>query len=150
MNTNTSGASAVNVIGSGTELVGDLFSSGDVRIDGKLRGAVKTQGKLVVGEQGFIEGAISCKNAEIAGTVKATVVVEGLLSLHRSARLEGEIEINKLAIEPGAKFSGTCKMGQVAAAQASVKKAMPGKRLAEAQASAFKKKDERAKEGKQL
>ena len=33
--------------------------------------------------------------------------------LLKTAKLQGEISTNKLAIEPGAIFSGNCKMGAV-------------------------------------
>ena len=36
-----------------------------------------------------------------------------LLSLKSTAKLQGEISTNKLSIEPGAIFSGNCKMGAV-------------------------------------
>ena len=57
----------INSITSGTKLQGDLVSSGDVRIDGHLIGSVKTQGRLVLGETGVLEGQVSCKTAVISG-----------------------------------------------------------------------------------
>ena len=41
------------------------------------------------------------------------VIVAELLSLKSTANLLGEIETNKLAIEPGANFTGNCSMGAV-------------------------------------
>ena len=65
----TSGA--VNIIGIGTIITGDIQSKGDIRIDGTLKGAVKTSGKVVVGQAGIIEGDVECNNADIAGTLNA-------------------------------------------------------------------------------
>ena len=61
---------ARNLIGNGTTFKGDIESNGDIRIDGKLIGSVKSNGKVSVGPTGFIEGDIICKQAEIAGNVK--------------------------------------------------------------------------------
>jgi cytoskeletal protein CcmA (bactofilin family) len=43
--------------------------------------------------------------------VKAHIKVTELLSLKANAVVSGDIFTNKLAIEPGAVFTGACKMG---------------------------------------
>ena len=103
----------VNTISKGTKLKGDLSSSGDIRIDGTLNGSINTKGRLVVGETGFVEGQIRCQNAIVAGKLQATINTEELLMLKSSARLSGEVVTGKLAIEPGAIFTGKCSMGQI-------------------------------------
>jgi cytoskeletal protein CcmA (bactofilin family) len=104
---------SVNIIGAGTSIEGDVVSSGDIRIDGNLKGTLKTRGKLVVGPSGSIEGQISCQNADISGNLRGKLVVAELLALKSTAKLNGEITTGKLAIEPGADFSGSCSMGGV-------------------------------------
>ena len=107
----TSGA--VNIIGIGTIITGDIQSKGDIRIDGTLKGAVKTSGKVVVGQAGIIEGDVECNNADIAGSLNAKISVAQLLSLKATAKLTGDLVTNKLGIEPGAAFTGHCSMGAV-------------------------------------
>lgn len=102
-----------NMIKAGTEIKGDIKCSGDIRIDGVLLGSLNTEGRLVVGESGRIEGNVTCKNADLSGTIRAKINVQELLSLKASCNLEGEISTNKLHIEPGANFTGNCKMGGV-------------------------------------
>ena len=101
----------INFIAKGSRLEGDLTSEGDIRIDGHLSGAVKTQGRLVLGETGAIDGEVFCKTGIIAGELKASITSEDLLTLRSTAKLTGEINAGKLAIEPGAVFSGKCSMG---------------------------------------
>ena len=101
------------MIKSGTEIIGDIKCTGDIRIDGMLRGSLHTEGRLVVGDSGKIEGNISCKNGDLSGTIRAKVIVHELLSLKAACNLEGEISTNKLHIEPGANFTGNCQMGGV-------------------------------------
>ena len=102
-----------NMIKAGTEIKGDIKCSGDIRIDGVLIGSLSTEGRLVVGESGRIEGNIKCKNADISGTIRAKISIQELLSLKASCNFEGEISTNKLHIEPGASFTGNCQMGGV-------------------------------------
>ena len=102
---------SVNIIGNGTDINGNIKTNGDLRIDGFIKGTIQATGKVVIGSTGKVEGEISCQNADISGEVKAHIKVNELLSLKASAIVTGDILTNKLAIEPGATFTGACKMG---------------------------------------
>ncbi|HLN20843.1 MAG TPA: polymer-forming cytoskeletal protein [Bacteroidales bacterium] len=106
-NTNT-----INLISSGTEINGDISSSGDIRIDGTVTGTLNTKGKVVLGPTGKVKGEITCKNSEISGVIEGRITVSQLLNLKASSRILGDISTSKLSIEPGAKFSGNCKMSE--------------------------------------
>ena len=109
----TENTAVVNMIGTGTTINGDIQSKGDIRVDGTLKGSVTTEGKVVLGRDGVIEGDVVCKNADVSGILKAKITVSQLLSLKTSAKLNGDITTNKLSIEPGAEFTGSCSMGAV-------------------------------------
>ena len=55
----------VNLIGVGTNIVGEVNSSGDIRVDGTLSGAINTKGKVVIGSTGMVEGNINAANIGI-------------------------------------------------------------------------------------
>ena len=101
------------MIGEGTVITGDVQSKGDIRVDGTLKGSVKTSGKVVLGKSGIIEGDVVCADADVSGIIKAKISVAQLLSLKSTAKLNGDIITNKLSIEPGASFTGSCSMGAV-------------------------------------
>ena len=84
---NEKSSSAVNAIGQGSTIKGDIITEGDLRIDGSLIGTINTKGRLVLGETGIVEGEVVCQNALIAGTVKARIQVTELLSLKATANL---------------------------------------------------------------
>lgn len=110
---NNTSEPSVNLIGAGTFIEGDITTNGDIRIDGTLTGSINVKGKLVVGVSGSIEGEIICQNADVSGTIKGKIGVSELLSLKASSKLNGDIITNKIAVEPGATFSGSCSMGGV-------------------------------------
>jgi len=110
-NAKGSGAGMPNHINSETIIEGSIKASGNLRIDGTLRGSLECQGRLVIGTSGVIEGEIKCENAEIEGHIKANITVADLLTLKATARINGDIITKKLSIEPGATFSGSCSMG---------------------------------------
>jgi cytoskeletal protein CcmA (bactofilin family) len=107
----TETTTAINLIGAGTEITGDVNSNGDIRIDGMLTGNLKTAGKVVIGETGKVKGEIDCKNSEVLGEIQGKIKVSDLLSLKATSKIFGDILTKKLAIEPGSIFTGNCKMG---------------------------------------
>lgn len=106
-------APARNRIGPETTIKGDIISDGNFRIDGTLEGSINTKGKVVVGEKGLIQGDVFCQNADVEGIIKGKLQVAQLLALKSTANIHGDILVDKLSIEPGANFTGSCKMGAV-------------------------------------
>jgi cytoskeletal protein CcmA (bactofilin family) len=102
-----------NHINSDTVIEGSIKAKGNFRLDGKLTGTLECQGRVVIGASGSVEGEIRCENAEIEGSIKANIYVSDLLSLKSTAKVHGDIVSKKLAIEPGAIFTGACSMGGV-------------------------------------
>jgi cytoskeletal protein CcmA (bactofilin family) len=103
-------STSINLISNGTEINGDIKSTGDIRIDGSLTGNLNVKGKVVIGPTGKISGEVICKNSEVSGYIEGKITVGELLSLKASSTIIGDIATLKLSIEPGAKFSGNCKM----------------------------------------
>ncbi len=101
---------SVNFLGKGTSIKGDIISNGDIRIDGIVSGIINSTGKVVVGSSGKVDGEITCMNAEVEGILRVKLNVTELLSLKATSNVRGEVVAGKLAIEPGALFTGTCRM----------------------------------------
>lgn len=101
----------LNRIVEGTVIEGEIKSESNIRIDGIVKGMTTTQGRLVIGPNGVIEGEVVCRNADIEGTLNGKITASELLSLKSTSKLTGDIVSRRLAIEPGAVFTGTCTMG---------------------------------------
>ncbi len=99
-----------NRIVSGTVIKGDIVSEADFRFDGELIGNFQSTGKLVLGPTGVITGDIVCMNADIEGTFSGNIQVTELLNIKSQATINGQVVVGKLSVEPGANFTGTCKM----------------------------------------
>ena len=101
----------VNVIANGTQLEGNIVTNGDLRVDGIVKGNIVSKAKVIVGREGRVEGNITCSNIEIEGHINAeSLNVSNLISMKATANMTGNIAAGKIAIEPGAEFSGNCKM----------------------------------------
>ena len=107
---NETETAAINLISNGTDITGDIKSNGDIRIDGSLTGSLNTKGKVVIGPTGKVSGEVVCKHSEVSGTVEGKLIVSQLLILKVSSKILGDIATSKLSIEPGARFTGNCKM----------------------------------------
>ena len=108
---------ARNLIGKGTVIKGDVESSGDIRVDGRLIGSLKSNGKIVVGQTGVVEGDLTCKQADISGVVKGILKCEELTALKSTSKVEVELLTKQLLIEVGAVFTGKCQMTQPSVVQ---------------------------------
>lgn len=100
-----------NVIGKGTVLTGDIETYGNIRIEGKVVGNVKSKSKIALGNGSQIDGNLIAQNADLEGEVKGRIEISELLVLKSTAIVHGDILTGKLVVEPGAVFNGSCKMG---------------------------------------
>lgn len=110
LNNMASDSTARNIIGQGTTIKGDIASGGDFRIDGQLIGSISSDGKIVIGQSGIVQGEVQCKQADISGLIDAKMEVEELTVLKATAKFKGHLTTEKIAIEVGAQFTGECKM----------------------------------------
>lgn len=100
----------VSRISAGTVIKGEINSPNDLRIDGRFEGRIVSEGRVVVGEKAEIEGDIVCENLDFWGKLTGNIFVRDTLTLKDSCEVKGELHIQRLVVELGAKFDGVCKM----------------------------------------
>lgn len=98
-------------IGKGTSVEGDLTTVGNIRIDGDVKGNVTCKSKIVLGQSSYVEGTVLAQNGEIGGEIQGSIEISELLVLRPTAVIHGDIVTNKLVVESGATFNGSCRMG---------------------------------------
>jgi len=103
---------------SGSHLQGELSFDTSFRVDGKLTGSVASEGDLIVGESGEIDGEIRVGQVFISGTVRGKVHARRKIQIAPSGKLFAEIETPALVIEDGATFEGSCSMSRDAGSRA--------------------------------
>ena len=102
--------SSNSIIGMETHFTGDIETFGNVRIEGRITGNIKTKSKIALGQFAYVEGNIYAQNAELSGRLKGKIHVYDTLILKPSSVVEGQIKANILLIEQGATFNGVCNM----------------------------------------
>ncbi|MFJ6023758.1 polymer-forming cytoskeletal protein [Brevundimonas sp. NPDC092305] len=94
----------LSTLTAGVRYEGNISGGGDIQIDGALKGDVRLA-RVVVGENGSVEGAVTADQVEVRGRVSGSITGKSVRLL-ATARVEGDITQEQLAIEPGAWFQG--------------------------------------------
>ncbi|MDZ4110002.1 MAG: polymer-forming cytoskeletal protein [Brevundimonas sp.] len=95
---------------------GNISGSGDLQVDGQIKGDVKV-GRLIVGETGAIEGGVNADYVEVRGRIVGAVSGKQV-KLVSTAYVDGDITAEQLSIDIGAYFQGRCIQGSRNAAPA--------------------------------
>src|SRR5258706_12011596 len=74
-----------NVIGKGTVLEGSIETYGNIRIEGRVNGNIKSKSKIALGHGSHVEGNIGAQNADVEGEVKGKIDITELLILKSTA-----------------------------------------------------------------
>lgn len=93
-----------SVIDAGLEIIGELRSDGDLRIDGAVQGDI-TGRSVTIGEGARVDGEIVAETVHVAGLVNGNIDAM-LVTLAKTAKVVGNVTHNSLSIEDGAVLDG--------------------------------------------
>jgi cytoskeletal protein CcmA (bactofilin family) len=103
----------IGVIDNGTELVGDLKFSDLLKFYGRIKGRVFSEGVLVVGESGFIEGDVEVGMLSLSGTLIGNIMATQKVHFLQTARVQGDVCTPVLKVDEGASWDGTISMSRL-------------------------------------
>lgn len=96
-----------SLISSDVHIVGTLSSDGEMQIDGKVDGNIRSS-KVVIGGAGIISGEIVAEEVVVRGKVDGPI--RGVkVKLADGARVNGDILHGSLEVETGAIFEGSIR-----------------------------------------
>lgn len=104
----------------GSHIKGELHFEDTFRIDGKLTGTAISEGDLVVGAGGEVDGEVRTSRVFISGTVRGKIVVTRRVEITSQGRVFAEIDTPSLVVEDGALLEGRCSMSAHAKAAPAV------------------------------
>jgi cytoskeletal protein CcmA (bactofilin family) len=96
----------------GSHLHGELRFDASFRVDGKLTGTVESDGDLIVGESGEVDGELRVGQIFVSGTVRGSIQASRKVQIAPQGKLFAEVDTPALVIEDGAVFEGTCSMNR--------------------------------------
>ena len=113
-NSNFAGDDNITLLAKGVVLKGEIHVEGTVRIDGRLDGDIQTNGHVIIGEDGLVQGTITAGTIVSSGRIKAKVTAKERIQLLKTSMLIGEVLTPILLMEEGAKLQGATDMGVTA------------------------------------
>ncbi len=97
------------LVGSNTEIRGDVLFTGGLHVDGSIKGKVLASpgdSTLSVSESGSIEGDISVPILTVNGQVSGNIFASEKMTLAPNARVTGNVYYNRLEVQAGAEVNG--------------------------------------------
>ena len=105
------GAVKINsIIGTDTVFEGTISTKETTRIDGIVKGEIKSEGTLVIGNSGKVVGNVHAANIVIAGSVEGDLYATGKIEVSSTSKIRGDINTKSLIIDEDALFEGKCTM----------------------------------------
>lgn len=105
---------SISVISNGMRIIGDIESTGVIKIDGVIDGAVRGARQLLLGKTGTINGDIFAVDAVLGGRVVGTVIVSERVEIQGTSSVEGDIHTKSIVVYEGGMINGTVRMGDSA------------------------------------
>jgi cytoskeletal protein CcmA (bactofilin family) len=96
-------------LGNSSELKGELYSGGILRLDGKVAGTVRAE-EVIISETALIEGEISAGKIIVVGKVTGTLRAEDVVEIRAKGFVDGNIATKRLVMVAGGKFNGRIEM----------------------------------------
>lgn len=98
------------IIGENTIVKGEITGSGNLRVDGIVEGGIASEGCVVIGEAGTVNGDIKAGNLNISGQVNGNTDITENLFIAASGQLIGDVKTGTLNIAQGGVFKGRSEM----------------------------------------
>jgi cytoskeletal protein CcmA (bactofilin family) len=113
----SSGSELNGLLDAGSLIQGELHFDDEFQVNGRIKGSVVSNGHLIVGERGEVEGEIKVGKVSIAGIVRGEVRA-ARIEVTSKARVYADLHTPALTVEEGALFEGRCFMEKAKKADA--------------------------------
>lgn len=98
-------------LGSQASVDGTIEFQGTIRLDGSVKGKIKSDGgTVIVGEKAVVDAEVFVGTAIIMGEVRGTIDAEERIEVYPPGRIVGDIQAPVISIEEGGLFNGNCAM----------------------------------------
>lgn len=101
-----------SVGGDHAPITGKLSFSAPTRIDGPLRGEVRSTALIVVGERGSVDGVLRASELLVLGEVRGEIAGVHRLEIGAGGRVYGKVEARSLVVNEGGILEAKCTVGE--------------------------------------
>lgn len=97
-------------ISSGITIVGNVSGSGNLIVEGTIRGTIEISSAVTVEKSGRVEADIKADLLRVLGESCGNISTSSLVSIGAGAKVEGDIRAPRVVLEDGADFNGMIDM----------------------------------------
>ncbi len=102
---------SVSILASNTNLIGNITSESNLRIDGFVEGEITVGSKLFIGKDALVKGNIQANIIDIYGQINGNITAPEIVYLRSHAQVKGDIQAKEILTEMGSIFNGKLKIG---------------------------------------
>jgi cytoskeletal protein CcmA (bactofilin family) len=99
-----------SVLGDGVEMTGELSFACGLRVDGCIKGKIRSEATLEIGPSGRVEAEVNIRKISINGEFRGVIHATDRVEIHREGKVYGDLYTPCLIIDAGAVFEGKCNM----------------------------------------
>ncbi|MDI3340181.1 MAG: polymer-forming cytoskeletal protein [Sphaerobacter sp.] len=89
---------------------GTFTSERDLRIEGQLRGTLRTQGLVYIAEGADVDATVEAAHITVAGNLQGQITCRGKLQIMPTGRVRATVRTETLVINEGAIYEGELHM----------------------------------------
>lgn len=98
-------------LGSDASIDGTVEFRGAIRLDGNVKGKIKSSGgTVIVGEKAVVDAKITVGVAIIMGKVHGTIDAQDRIEIYPPGHVVGDIQAPVITVDEGGIFNGNCIM----------------------------------------
>ncbi|HNP34493.1 MAG TPA: polymer-forming cytoskeletal protein [Woeseiaceae bacterium] len=97
------------LVSEGCRIIGQISGDGDFHLSGEVEGDCDLEGTVTLAKNGYWRGIIRAGNIIIAGRVDGDIIGHGRIEITNTARINGTVSGEAIAVAEGAVVEGVMK-----------------------------------------
>lgn len=102
----------ISLLGKGAEMTGEISFTNGLRVEGTIRGKVRSEAILEIGAGGIVDAEVNIRKMYIDGEFRGIIHASDRVEIRKNGKVFGDIFSPCLIIEAGATFDGRCNMSE--------------------------------------
>jgi cytoskeletal protein CcmA (bactofilin family) len=100
----------ISLLGKGAEMTGEISFTNGLRVEGTIKGKVRSEATLEIGPGGVVDAEVHIRKISVDGEFRGVIHASDRVEIRQNGKVFGDIFSPCLIIEAGATFDGRCNM----------------------------------------
>jgi cytoskeletal protein CcmA (bactofilin family) len=101
---------ALSIIAFGMKVLGDIETSGVVKIEGSVEGTIRGARQVLVGRQGEVKGDVHAREVVVGGKIDGTITASERVEIQGTSAVNGDIYTKSIIVLEGGRINGSVRM----------------------------------------